>query len=238
MKINNLVNEEDLDFNNFEPMDDKVFNMAPPAIEEIPDTPPVMEAPKEEPVKKTKKTTKAKKEKKTDIAETEQIIPTTGVSFIEAVKSIESKFQDEQWLNFKKEKSRELSEIVISSDMNSIMIKETLAKLTNLRDSIWLAFIETKTKYDILSSKEPEGTIERIKRISSIGNNTEERKLNGVVAVMSSKDENGNVVNLYEVYDEIKGRYDFLKGLMDSISYKKDIMVTMLGSLKLEGGAF
>ena len=200
------------------------------------------EEPKEE--KKTKRTRKSKKAEKTESTENsteiniESIsIPKTEIDFESAVAAIKSDFVDEKWEEFKKEINDRYNDIVISNDMTSKQIKQTVAELTELRDDIRQAHNDNKNLYEQLvfkDSKEPEGFIERIKRLAAKGNNAEDRKMNAVLAVMNYKDPNGNTINLYEMLDEVRMRYNFTKDIMDSITYKSNVLITMLGTLKLE----
>lgn len=162
------------------------------------------------------------------------IIPKTEVSFDEAIEAIKSGFVDEAWETFRTENVERINNIVISNDMTTTAIKSTLSELSLLKDSVWLTYNDVKTMYESLTAKEPEGLIERVKKISSKGSNPEERKLNATLAVMNYKDENGRKLNLYELLDEMRERYNFAKSLMDGIAYKNSVLITMLGSLKLE----
>jgi hypothetical protein len=164
----------------------------------------------------------------------EFVMPKSEVNFEDALLSIRSGFVDEAWEAFRTENITRLNDILISNDMTTTMIKSTLSELSLLRDSTWIIFNDTKTNFEILTGKEPEGTIERIKKMSAKGSNPDERKLNATLAVMNYKDANGRTVNLYELLDEMRERYNFTKSLMDAISYKNSVLITMLGSLKLE----
>lgn len=202
----------------------------------------VKEEPKEE--KKTKRTRRSKKTEKAESTESstevniESIsIPKTEIDFESAVAAIKSDFVDEKWEEFKKDINDRYNDIVISNDMTSKQIKQTVAELTELRDDIRQVHNDNKNLYEQLvfkDSKEPEGFIERIKRLAAKGNNAEDRKMNAVLAVMNYKDPNGNTINLYEMLDEVRMRYNFTKDIMDSITYKSNVLITMLGTLKLE----
>lgn len=194
--------------------------------------------------KKTKRTRRSKKTEKAESTESstevniESIsIPKTEIDFESAVAAIKSDFVDEKWEEFKKDINDRYNDIVISNDMTSKQIKQTVAELTELRDDIRQAHNDNKNLYEQLvfkDSKEPEGFIERIKRLAAKGNNAEDRKMNAVLAVMNYKDPDGNTINLYEMLDEVRMRYNFTKDIMDSITYKSNVLITMLGTLKLE----
>ncbi|MCY7866005.1 hypothetical protein P8918_12730 [Bacillus spizizenii] len=179
-----------------------------------------------------KKTTAAKQGDTEDEIPTD--IPTTTVSFNEAVVSITSPFVDEEWNEFKQEVQEELSAIQITDDMNTGTLKIVISELSILREKIWFSYQESKNLYEHLSSKDPEGLIERVKRINlGKGNNDMERKKAGIMACMKYSTEAGDI-NLFEVLDETRMRYNFLKSVIDSIKYKTDVLITMNGALKLE----
>lgn len=194
----------------------------------------------EQEVKKTTRKTRSSKKKETkadEDASTENqsiLIAKSEVSYEEAIQSIRSGFIDEEWENFKKQTSETIDGIVIQNNMTPTMIKNTLADLSSFRDSIWKIYTDTKSLYENLSGKDPEGVIERKKRISAKGSNTEERRLNATIAIINNKDDDGNAINLYEVLDESRERYNYLRSLMEGINYKNSVLVTMLGSIKLE----
>ncbi|MED1125221.1 hypothetical protein [Bacillus atrophaeus] len=197
---------------------------------------------KAETKKKPASSSKASNKKKTTAAaQQEEVeeelpadIPTTTISFNEAVVSITSPFIDEEWNEFKQEVQEELSAIQITDDMNTGTLKIVISELSILREKIWFSYQESKNLYEHLSSKDPEGLIERVKRINlGKGNNDMERKKAGIMACMKYSTDAGDV-NLFEVLDETRMRYNFLKSVIDSIKYKTDVLITMNGALKLE----
>lgn len=184
--------------------------------------------------KKTTATAKNEEVKDTPAASQETIdiiINTTELSYAEACQAVRTHFVDEEW-ELAKAKFEEMAKnIHISNDMNKAQLHDLLAQVSNLRDEIYTAYTETKTLYEHLTDKE-NGMIERTKRTGSKGSNAEERKLTSTLAVMNYVDANGNKINLYEVLDETRIRYNFLKGIIDTIEFKKAVLLTMLSSLK------
>lgn len=182
-----------------------------------------------------KKTTKAE----ADVADTTEsvelpadiVIPTTSVSYADAIATIQSNFVDEEWEAFRTQIQTSMSEIMISNDLNKHQVCDLLAQVSTLRDEISVIYADTKTLYENLSSKE-DGLIERVKKLNGKGSNAEERKITGLLATINYKDREGNAVNLYEVLDETRGRFNFLKNIMESIEFKKSVLLTMLSSLK------
>jgi hypothetical protein len=183
---------------------------------------------------KTKR--KSKPAKKESVSENRPGVFTTTMSYAEALESIRSPFVDENWEAFREEIEEQLFDIVISDDMNPSTLKVVLADLSRLRQSIWSQLQDTKTFYDQLSSKEPEGLIERTKR-TAFGEdqkNDMERKKIGIESCMNYLTPEDGVINLYEVLDETRARYNFLRATMDSVQFKSNILITMNGALKLE----
>jgi hypothetical protein len=161
-------------------------------------------------------------------------MPTTEITYVEAMEYIASPFVDAEWESYKEEIQKDLDDIQIDDDMNPATLKSTVGKLSRLRNKVWNNYQGMKSQYEAMSSKEPEGLIERVKKISLAGNNDLERKKAGVEACMNYTDKSGKNINLYEVLDETRSRYNFLKTVMDSIEYKRSVLVTMNGALKIE----
>lgn len=185
----------------------------------------------------TANTAKGKPEVKDDMSEASaeaMSMPTTGMTYVEAMESISSPFVDEEWEAYKADIQADLDGIQIDDDMNPATLKSTVGKLSRLRNKVWNNYQGMKSQYESLSSKEPEGLIERVKKINLSGNNDLERKKAGVEACMNYIDKSGRNINLYEVLDETRSRYNFLKTVMDSIEYKRSVLVTMNGALKIE----
>ena len=185
----------------------------------------------------TKTTARGGSRKTTVNAKSDEVIsiPRTTVSFDQAIRGISSNFVDENWNTFRKTVEDEVSAIEISQDMNPGTLKVTLQKLSDIRSRIWVPFQDLKSQYENLSSKEPEGLIERIKRINiSSASNDMERRKTGVLAVMHHKTPDGEEINLFEVLDEVRTRYTFLRAAMDNVTFKTNALITMNGALKLE----
>lgn len=191
------------------------------------------------PKKNNRRNTSGNKKKETDSSNTEEEatfyeIPTTEADYAEAVEAIRSPFRDETWEAFKAEIQEDLANINVTDDLNPGTLKVIIAELSILRDKIWFPLQEAKMEFERYASKEPEGLIERVKRINSgSGNNETERRRAGILACMNYETTAGKV-NLYELMDESRERYAFLKSVDESIKFKKDILITMNGALKLE----
>ena len=158
-------------------------------------------------------------------------IPTTSLSYEDAMVKIQPLFVSKDWQAVRESTSKELGEVIISHEMTGAGIRVAIDKLDSIRQSVWQITADTKTLFENLTIKEPAGLIERVKIAGSVGANTEERKQAGLRAtVQYIKD--GETINLLELLDETRSRNNYLAGLNDSIKYKTNVLITMLGALK------
>lgn len=219
----------------------------PETVEETTETNNTEEKPKRR--RRTKKTTdktektedKTSEEKSTgtDSTTTETVnytVYTTEVDFDEAIKVLSSKFDDPEWLSFKEDIEKEYEKIVVEPDINSSVLLNIEAQLAKLRDRIWSRHCYYQTQLDQLMSKEPEGLIARVKRLGMDPSAPNEaiRNRQGVLACVNFVDKNGNHINLYELLDEIRARYNFLNSVLQNIGFKKDLLITISSALKIE----
>lgn len=159
------------------------------------------------------------------------------LSYEDAITALRSEYYNEDWESLKEEISSDLEGIKISADMNPSILKQTIADLSNIRQKIWIPYQETKTLYYQLSNKEPEGLIEQVKR-TAFGEeerNDMERKRAGVLACIQYTPPGAEgYINLYRLLDATMDKYNFLKGAIELIQYKTNILITMNGAIKLE----
>jgi hypothetical protein len=199
---------------------------------------------KASPVEKTENTSEEsdKTEDSTNEANMFFNMPNTTVSFDEAIKAIRYDDGDNEfWTTFRPEIIEELDNCPIESDMQDGAVKKLIAKLDAIRTKIWVQYCDTKNLLDEISNsnknsnRSTEGLMERLKYLNCDGSNDILRKKNGIVAVMSYKHPGteGNI-NLYQVYDAVKRRVDFLESVMDTIDFKRGVLITFTGNLKLE----
>lgn len=179
----------------------------------------------------SKKTETATENKSSDVSVE---IPTTTMSYTDAIASIISPFQDAEWVVFRDDIKAKLGELIIVDDMNASTMKLMISELDVLRQEIWFSYQEKKSLFDMLTGEKPCGIIERYSRLNiGNGNNDMERKKAGIIACMNHKTNEGSI-NLYELMDETRIRYEFLKEVMESIRFKTNALITMSASLKLE----
>lgn len=215
---------------------------------EAPEKIEVKEDVKEEPKKATRKTTRKAATKKVEKKADENVdaekneekinelfkMPTTTIPYAQAMNEVSHRFIEEKWIAYREDIVQESDKITIEADMDEAAIKSTVAKLNALRERVWLEFSNIKTRLESISSKENEGLIERTKFLNAEGANDLLRKKSAVIAVMNFITPEGNKVNLYELYDETKERMEFLKSVLETITYKSNLLITMSSAVKIQ----
>lgn len=179
-------------------------------------------------------------EEKVDAKEAEVInsifkMPLTTMKYDEAITTlINPNMISEEWETYKEELKAEDDNIEIQADMQENSVKKTSEALNILRRKVWLELLEHKAIMESISNRDTEGIIERIKYTNSDGSNEILRKKAGIMAAMSHTTEDGEIINYYEIYDETRRRFYFLDGLMKSIQYKTNLLITITGAVKME----
>lgn len=158
------------------------------------------------------------------------------ISFNEASKAFDSFGDEDEWVQFYNDILKTNADIKITTDINTAALIGGVCQLSNLRDRIWQPMNYYKNELDSLSSKEPEGFLERAKRmtVNPSATNDALRKKSATYACMNYKLKNGNIINLYDYIDKVRERYNFLKSVMDNIEFKKGCLVLATSALKME----
>lgn len=164
------------------------------------------------------------------------VVNNSTVDFKTACEEFGSYCNDEEWTAFAEDVKTSYNDIKITPDITTASLIGITCQLSNLRDKIWQQHQYYKAQFDRLASKEPEGVIERTKRLymDDAANNDMKRKKSSTVACMNYTTKDGNVINLYEFLDEIRARYYFLNAVMNNIEFKKNQLVTISSALKIE----
>ncbi len=164
------------------------------------------------------------------------VVNNSTVDFKAACEEFGSFCNDEEWTAFAEDVKTSYNDIKITPDITTASLIGITCQLSNLRDKIWQQHQYYKAQFDRLASKEPEGVIERTKRLymDDAANNDMKRKKSSTVACMNYTTKDGNVINLYEFLDEIRARYYFLNAVMNNIEFKKNQLVTISSALKIE----
>lgn len=123
----------------------------------------------------------------------------------------------------------EIQRIIIPADIDPIVAKTILHKLSILYDQIRPCMGDILKKY-----KQTEQYMELVKNKNYVGSNEAERKRNSVVALESFTMSDERVINFFEIISELEGKKEDLNSLIDMIEKKNSICITMSGLLKME----
>ena len=152
-----------------------------------------------------------------------------------AVNAISSQIVDPEWEELKQDLAESVNAINITADINVAGVKNALADLNSVYQKAWYEFQAVKTKYNELAGKEPDGLIRQIKRLNGTGNNAESREKAGILACKNYKPNGSDeVVDLYSLFSIVSERYIFLEAVINNIEFKRNLLITMNGLLKLE----
>lgn len=158
------------------------------------------------------------------------------VGFNEAAKVFDSFGDEDEWIKFYEDIIKVNADIKITTDINTSSLIGAVCQLSNLRDRIWQPMNYYKNELDSISSKEPEGFLERAKRMTVDPNATNDalRKKAATYACMNYKLKSGDIINLYDYLDKVRERYNFLRSVMDNIEFKKSCLMLAASALKVE----
>lgn len=152
-----------------------------------------------------------------------------------AVNAISSQIVDPEWEELKQDLAESVNAINITADINVAGVKNALADLNSVYQKAWYEFQAVKTKYNELAGKEPDGLIRQVKRLNGTGNNAESRERAGILACKNYKPNGSDeVVDLYSLFSIVSERYIFLEAVINNIEFKRNLLITMNGLLKLE----
>ena len=159
----------------------------------------------------------------------------TKYSFEEAASIIQSKFVNDEWLDFRKEVLKDLEEIKIDSDLNPGAIKVVIEQLAILYDKIAIPLQEANDVITCISDKDVGiGTIYKAYAASSIEKSNADIRSAAGYKVLEKVNYNGNEVNLLVVLMAAKLRYNFLNSVKNIIDFKRNLLITISSSNKIE----
>lgn len=188
---------------------------------------------KEEPKEEVKKDDSKEATVET-VAPAENVeLPKSELTYAEAVTAIQTEYVDKEWTDFEEKTEKRYLSIFIPSNPTKPQINDLLSQINVFRDELIFTYNRTKSLYENLTLKD-EGLIDVVKRANAKGSNAEERKTSGLMAIMNYKTPNGEKVNLVELLSQTKIKYNFLKTVIDSLDYKKTVLLTELSSQKNE----
>ena len=206
----------------------KEENAEPKQEEEILSEP----EPKPEPEVKPKSKKKSNKKKKKEEAKVE---PKENKEPVDLEKAEELMLDiimpcAEGWAEEKEKINGMLSKIVITEELDPTSVKLLIADMSKtLREIIMLS---TEAKVALANLKD---IIEEVKTVSSVGSNSEERKMNAMYAIKNYEYEE-SIVDLTVLLKFYRERQEFYDAAIKEIEINRQMLITFGSVFKLELG--
>ena len=201
---------------------------AEPKQEEAPPEP----EPEPEPEVKPKSKKKSSRKKKKEEAKVE---PKENKESVDLEKAEELMLDTimpcaEGWQEEKEKINGMLSKIVITEELDPTSVKTLIADMSKtLREIIMLS---TESKVALANLKD---IIEEVKTVSSVGSNSEERKMNAMYAIKNYKYEE-SIVDLTVLLKFYRERQEFYDAAIKEIEINRQMLITFGSVFKLELG--
>ena len=205
--------------------------------EEVKEEPKQEEAPPEpepepEPEVKPKSKKKSSRKKKKEETKTE---PKENKESVDLEKAEELMLDTimpcaEGWQEEKEKINGMLSKIVITEELDPTSVKTLIADMSKtLREIIMLS---TESKVALANLKD---IIEEVKTVSSVGSNSEERKMNAMYAIKNYEYEE-SIVDLTVLLKFYRERQEFYDAAIKEIEINRQMLITFGSVFKLELG--
>ena len=136
----------------------------------------------------------------------------------------------EGWAEEKEKINGMLSKIVITEELDPTSVKILIADMSKtLREIIMLS---TEAKVALANLKD---IIEEVKTVSSVGANSEERKMNAMYAIKNYEYEE-SIVDLTVLLKFYRERQEFYDASIKEIEINRQMLITFAGVFKIELG--
>ena len=136
----------------------------------------------------------------------------------------------EGWQEEKEKINGMLSKIVITEELDPTSVKTLIADMSKtLREIIMLS---TEAKVALANLKD---IIEEVKTVSSVGANSEERKMNAMYAIKNYEYEE-SIVDLTILLKFYRERQEFYDASIKEIEINRQMLITFAGVFKIELG--
>ena len=203
--------------------------------EEVKEEPKQEEAPPEpEPEPEVKPKSKKKSSRKKKKEET-KVEPKENKESVDLEKAEELMLDTimpcaEGWQEEKEKINGMLSKIVITEELDPTSVKTLIADMSKtLREIIMLS---TESKVALANLKD---IIEEVKTVSSVGSNSEERKMNAMYAIKNYEYEE-SIVDLTVLLKFYRERQEFYDAAIKEIEINRQMLITFGSVFKLELG--
>ena len=189
------------------------------------------EAPPEPEVKPKSKKKSSRKKKKEEV----KVEPKENKESVDLEKAEELMLDTimpcaEGWQEEKEKINGMLSKIVITEELDPTSVKTLIADMSKtLREIIMLS---TESKVALANLKD---IIEEVKTVSSVGSNSEERKMNAMYAIKNYEYEE-SIVDLTVLLKFYRERQEFYDAAIKEIEINRQMLITFGSVFKLELG--
>ena len=136
------------------------------------------------------------------------------------------------WNLRKADWANRVRQIVIPIDISSGIVKKLNSDIDSLYTDVRLEFSDLRAAKEAVEKRIY--VIER--KASGNGRNDQQRRANGVTAVEEVQTDGGNTVNLWEIYNDIVEKYEFVSSVVAILESKHNRLILTSGILKLERG--
>ena len=204
----------------------------PKQEEEAPPEPEPEVKPEPEPEVKPKSKKKSSRKKKKEEVKVE---PKENKESVDLEKAEELMLDTimpcaEGWQEEKEKINGMLSKIVITEELDPTSVKTLIADMSKtLREIIMLS---TESKVALANLKD---IIEEVKTVSSVGSNSEERKMNAMYAIKNYEYEE-SIVDLTVLLKFYRERQEFYDAAIKEIEINRQMLITFGSVFKLELG--
>ena len=211
---------------------EKEVKEEPKQEEEVPPEPEEKPEPEPEPEVKPKSKKKSSRKKKKEEVKAE---PKENKESVDLEKAEELMLDTimpcaEGWQDEKEKINGMLSKIVITEELDPTSVKTLIADMSKtLREIIMLS---TEAKVALANLKD---IIEEVKTVSSVGSNSEERKMNAMYAIKNYEYEE-SIVDLTVLLKFYRERQEFYDAAIKEIEINRQMLITFGSVFKLELG--
>ena len=211
---------------------EKEVKEEPKQEEEVPPEPEEKPEPEPEPEVKPKSKKKSSRKKKKEEVKAE---PKENKESVDLEKAEELMLDTimpcaEGWQDEKEKINGMLSKIVITEELDPTSVKTLIADMSKtLREIIMLS---TESKVALANLKD---IIEEVKTVSSVGANSEERKMNAMYAIKNYEYEE-SIVDLTVLLKFYRERQEFYDAAIKEIEINRQMLITFGSVFKLELG--
>ena len=209
---------------------EKEVKEEPKQEEEVPPEPEEKPEPEPEPEVKPKSKKKSSRKKKKEEVKAE---PKENKESVDLEKAEELMLDTimpcaEGWQDEKEKINGMLSKIVITEELDPTSVKTLIADMSKtLREIIMLS---TEAKVALANLKD---IIEEVKTVSSVGSNSEERKMNAMYAIKNYEYEE-SIVDLTVLLKFYRERQEFYEAAVKEIEINRQMLITFGSVFKLE----